>query len=82
MNREQLIEQMRQEGIPANMLHQSSGVSSECFVLRQNSDAWETFYAERGLETGLQKFPTEDAACRDLLNEMRRYAKASGHTRI
>jgi len=82
MNRAQLIEQMRLEGIPADILYQSTALPSECFVLRQNGEVWETFYAERGLETGLQTFPTEDAACLDLLTEMRGYANASGRTRI
>ena len=73
---------MKLEGLRADMLCDPSDIPSECFVVRQNGRVWETFYAERGLETGLQTFPTEDAACRDLLNEMRGYANASGHTRI
>lgn len=82
MTRDQLIEQMKLEGLRADMLCVENEIPSECFVIRQNGGVWQTFYAERGLETGLQTFPTEDAACRDLLNEMRGYAKASGHTGI
>lgn len=82
MTREQLVAQMKLEGLRADMLCEQSDIPSECFVLRQGGEVWETFYAERGLETGLQTFPTEDAACQDLLTEMRGYATASGHTRI
>jgi hypothetical protein len=82
MTRDDLIEQMKLEGLRADMLCAETDIPSECFVIRQNGRVWETFYAERGLETGLQTFPTEDAACRDLLNEMRGYARASGQARI
>lgn len=81
MTKEQLIEQMKREGLRADMLCAEADIPSECFVVRRRGDAWETFYAERCLETGLQIFATEDAACQDLLAEMRAYAHASGRTR-
>ena len=74
MTREQLVEQMRREGLRADMLCGDSGPSSECYVIRQNGNVWETYYAERGLRRGLQTFPTEEAACSDLLATMRRNA--------
>ena len=81
MTRDDLIEIMKVEGMPADMLCVRSSIPSECFVIREGSKGWETFYAERGLETGLTTHPTESAACKSLLEEMRRYAIASGYTR-
>lgn len=81
MTRNDLIECMKSEGMPLDMLCLRTSVPSECFVIRERHGVWETFYAERGLETGLSTFPTEDAACRALLEEMRLYADASGYRR-
>lgn len=78
MTKEQLVEQMKLEGLRTDMLCRNSAIPSECFVVRRNGAVWETFYAERGLETGLRAFPTEDAACRALLVELRANAAASG----
>lgn len=80
MVRDELIKQMRLEGIPLDMLWSQTGVPSECFVMRERHGAWEVFYAERGLETGLITFPTEDAACHALLDKMRSDAVASGYS--
>ncbi|WP_416462321.1 hypothetical protein [Sphingomonas sp. VDB2] len=78
MTRDELIEIMMLEGIPQGMLCSQTSIPSECFVIREMYGVWETFYAERGLETGLVTHPTEDAACRTLLEELRGYAAASG----
>lgn len=78
MTRDDLVETMKREGIRADMLCLSASTPSECFVLRWNNGVWETFYAERGLETGLCAHPTEDEACRALLGEMRGYTAAAG----
>lgn len=72
MTRDDLVEQMIVEGLPLDMLCLRASAVSECYVVREGPGGWETFYAERGLETGLATFPTEDAACRSLLEQMRR----------
>ena len=74
----ELAEQMRLEGIPLNLVDWRSTRPSECFVIEERGPAWVTFYAERGLETGLQTFPTEDAACQHILGEVRAYARTAG----
>lgn len=79
MTRDDLIEQMKLEGIPLHMLSTQTSVPSGCFGIREGNGAWETFYAERGLETGLSIFSTEDAACNALLDEMREYAIVSDY---
>ena len=81
MTRDDLIETMKAEGLPIDMLGTHTTAPSECFVLRERHGVWETFYAERGLETGLSTYPTESAACDALLEEMRRYAAISSNSR-
>lgn len=44
-----------------------SGYLEEAYCLSQETDGWHVFYGERGLRTGDQRFPTEHAACCDLL---------------
>ncbi len=81
MTRDDLVRIMAREGLPAGMLCAPPRSPSDCFVLRERQSGWEIFYAERGLETALSTFPTEDAACRALLDQLRQYAAAAGDTR-
>jgi hypothetical protein len=38
----------------------------ECYVLDHRGYEWVVYYSERGLETGLRSFQSEDLACRHL----------------
>ena len=46
----------------------SGGHPSECYVLDHRGHEWAVYYSERGSESGLEKFPSEDLACRHLLD--------------
>ena len=81
VTRDDRIEARKAACIPSDMLRTRTAVPSECLVIRERHGIWETFYAERGLETGLSAYPTESAACCALLDEMRQYAAVSDITR-
>lgn len=49
----------------------NAGHPSETYALRERDGAWVTFYAERGLETALQKFSTLAEAAGQLLRDLR-----------
>lgn len=44
----------------------------ERYVMGGRDGGWKTCYAERGVEQGRRDFDTEDEACRDLLDRLRR----------
>jgi hypothetical protein len=44
----------------------TGGHPSECYVLDQRGGEWIVYYSERGAESGLRSFESEDLACRYL----------------
>jgi len=47
------------------------GPGNECYVVEHREGRWVFYYSERGLETGLQQFPSESAALEFLLQKLR-----------
>jgi hypothetical protein len=41
---------------------------SECYVMDHRGHEWTVYYSERGSESGLETFRSEDLACRHLLD--------------
>jgi hypothetical protein len=46
----------------------SGGHPSECYVMDHRGHECTVYYSERGSESGLDTFPSEDLACRHLLD--------------
>jgi len=44
----------------------TGGHPAECYVLDHRGYERVVYYSERGLESGLRSFPSEDLACRHL----------------
>jgi hypothetical protein len=72
VDRQELTAILRQEGINADCFALDGGHPSERYVLDSRPDGWVTYYSERGQESGLRKFDTEDEACRHVLDQLRR----------
>lgn len=71
MNRQELGETLHREGINPNAYALFGGHPSEQYVIDVRPGGWVVYYSERGLESDLQEFDTEDAACRFLLERLR-----------
>jgi len=71
VNRQELGETLHREGINSNTYALDGGHPSEKYVIDVRPGGWAVYYSERGLESGLQEFDTEDAACRYLLEQLR-----------
>lgn len=53
-------------GVDPNAYSLLGGHPLETYVLEDRKSEWVVYYSERGLESGLQSFPSEDLACRHL----------------
>jgi len=70
LDREKLRALLDDEGIDPRSYRRDGGHPSEAYALDRRGDQWGTYYSERGLESGLAFFASEDGACqclRDLL---------------
>lgn len=57
-------------GIPQQAYSLTGGHPNEAYVLDQRGTGWVTYYSERGQETTLRSFDTEQDACQDLLGRL------------
>ena len=71
MNNAELRAVLESEGIPGWSYDLDGGSPSEAYVLAEEAGTWSVYYSERGLRTGERTFPSEDAACRHLLESLR-----------
>jgi hypothetical protein len=71
MNRHELRNTLQAEGIRSDAYGLDGGHPNECYVLSGNDPIWSVYYSERGLETGLRQFGSEEAACEYLLTILR-----------
>jgi hypothetical protein len=55
------------------------GHPSEKYLLDHRGHEWVVYYSERGLETGLRSFPSEDLACCQLADLLVRDPAAHRH---
>lgn len=62
---------LRRLGVPEDAYSLGDGLKNEAYVLERSGSAWVLFYSERGMRTGEQSFASEDAACAELLRQLR-----------
>jgi hypothetical protein len=67
LTRDRLKQTLDDQAIDPRAYSLFGGHPSEDFVLDNRGTDWVVYYSERGLESGLRSFPTEDLACRHLL---------------
>jgi hypothetical protein len=68
MDRGSLKPFLTAEGIDPESYTLDDATRDEAYVLDQRGRQWVVYYSERGLETGLEHFDAEDAACRHLMD--------------
>lgn len=66
LDRERLRDLLDDHRINPRSYRLHGGHPSEAYVLDRRGDQWVTYYSERGLESGLAFFASEDGACRRL----------------
>jgi hypothetical protein len=71
MNRQELEQILRADGIRRDAYSLDGGLPPERFCLTSEGGGWVVYYSERGIRSGLMQFGTEAAACQYLLNELR-----------
>jgi hypothetical protein len=76
MNRRELLETLRKEGIRDDAYNLDGGYADETLTLSEANGRWCIYYCEHGTETGKKEFATETEACGYLLNELRRHSSA------
>ncbi len=79
VNRHDLAEILRNEGINPDTYALDGGHPDERYVIDAQPGGWHVFYSERGLESGRRDFDTEDEACRHLLLLLRNDPTAHFH---
>lgn len=71
LNREQLRETLRAEGINPHAYDLHGSHAGEQYVMDNRPGAWVVFYSERGSESALREFVNENEACEYLLKLLR-----------
>lgn len=66
MTRDSLQAMLDQRGFDPDSYRLNGGDANEAYVMDQRGLQWVVYYAERGLESGLRGFASEDLACRYL----------------
>lgn len=75
LNRERLAELLDRDGYSKDHYSLYGAHAGDAFVIDNRPGAWVVFYSERGGEEQLRSHHTEDSACRDLLERLRRYVQ-------
>jgi len=70
MKREELRRLLAANGVRDDAYELSGGDVDEAYVLGKERGRWVVFYSERGLRSGVQRFQSEDEACRYLYEEL------------
>jgi len=71
MNPQELQSVLRAEGIRSDAYDLEGGHPNERYVLSVHDVGWSVYYSEKGLETGLKQFSSEEEACEYLLKLLR-----------
>jgi hypothetical protein len=66
MTRDRLQRALDEHGFDPSAYSLFGGHPSEAYVIDDRRTEWVVYYSERGLESGLASFPSEDQACRHL----------------
>nr|WP_208329311.1 hypothetical protein [Streptomyces sp. 846.5] len=70
MNRRDLQAQLDAEEVRPDAYSLDGGLPDEALCLGREGAKWVTYYSERGLRSGLRRFPDEASACADLLAQL------------
>jgi hypothetical protein len=76
MNRDELREALRREGISARAYSLTGARKNEALVLARRDQGWMVYYCERGQETDVQPFDDEDSACKYVLSSLKSWHTA------
>lgn len=66
MNRDELIDKLNTAGVRRDSYNLNGESVDEAYVVSRDSTDWIVYYSERGLRSGVRKFPTESAAFDDV----------------
>ncbi|MDB4872929.1 MAG: hypothetical protein JWL97_3933 [Gemmatimonadales bacterium] len=72
MNRSSLKQLLDAEHVHPQSYDLDGGLPNERYCLEERASGWSVYYSERGSRTGERTFPSEDEACRDLLDRLLR----------
>ena len=70
MNRRDIKIILQQNNVPDDLYSLDGGFPSESYCINKTSEAWEVYYSERGIKSGLVNFKSESEACEYLLEEI------------
>lgn len=68
MNRSELKSILDKLNVRDDAYDLAGGHPNEALVLTDDGPRWKIYYSERGLETGVKVFESEDSACRHFLS--------------
>ena len=72
MNKQQLLQAIRKEGIREDAFDLDGGHLSETYTLSESYGRWLVYYSEKGLESVKKEFNTQSQACEYLLNLLKK----------
>lgn len=70
MNRFKLKRLLEEKKIPEKVYSLRGGLPNEAYCIRKRSEKWEVYYSERGGESDLKEFSSEEEACQYLYKEV------------
>jgi hypothetical protein len=70
MNLAELERRLASSGVPQDAYCLSGGLPNEAYCIEKSSGKWQVYYSERGSQTGLKSFDTEDEAWAWLLESL------------
>lgn len=71
MNKKQLGKELKKLGIMPSVYCLDGGTPDEAYTVEGQGTSWGVFYYERGKQSVVKFFDSEDEACRDLLERLR-----------
>lgn len=75
MNLEKLKSKLLEENIPEDSYSLQGGLPNDRYCLEKTSYGWNVYYSERGSQTELEFYESEEKACTDILNRLLRLKK-------
>lgn len=75
MNLELLRKRLANENIPENTYSLQGGLPDDRYCLEETNYGWNVYYCERGVQTELQHYESEEEACLDILARLLRLKK-------
>lgn len=70
MNRNELKTRLLRAGVRPDSFSLDGGQPSEAYVLAQDGQRWRVYYSERGTESSVRHFDSEEAACEHFLERV------------